>query len=108
MRIVPVIDVRRGEVVRAVGGVREDYEPIQSELCLTGEPLPLAFALRERFGFTEIYLADLTALAGGPPDLELYSGFAEIEMLAWVDAGVRTAADAVRIRACGAGVVVGT
>jgi phosphoribosylformimino-5-aminoimidazole carboxamide ribotide isomerase len=108
MRIVPVIDVRGGQVVRATGGDRSDYAPLESELCPTGEPLPLAFALRERFGCTEVYVADLDAIAGRPPDLELVESLLELELAPWVDAGVRDAPDALRLRRAGAAVVVGS
>jgi phosphoribosylformimino-5-aminoimidazole carboxamide ribotide isomerase len=108
MRIVPVMDVLRGEVVRATGGDRSKYAPIESALCPTGEPLPFAYALRERFNCTEIYVADLDAIAGQPPNLELIRGLVELELLPWVDAGVRDAADALRLRQCGAAVVVGS
>lgn len=108
MLIVPVMDVRNGEVVRAVGGDRLAYEPLKSDLCPTGEPLPFAFALRERFGCSEVYLADLTAIAGGPVDTELLSGLVELGFHVWVDGGVRDVADAVRIRQTGCSVVVGS
>jgi phosphoribosylformimino-5-aminoimidazole carboxamide ribotide isomerase len=108
MRIVPVMDVKNGEVVRATGGDRAKYEPIESELCPTGEPFPFAYALRERFDCTEIYVADLDAIAGQSPNLELIRGISELEILPWVDAGVRDAGDALRIRQCHAAVVVGS
>jgi phosphoribosylformimino-5-aminoimidazole carboxamide ribotide isomerase len=108
MRIIPVMDVRDGNVVHAVGGNRADYEPLISDLCATGEPLPLAFSLRERFGFEECYVADLNAIADGDPDLELFAGLVELGLFPWVDAGVRSAAGATRLRATGAAVVVGT
>lgn len=106
MRIVPVMDVQRGEVVRAAGGDRAKYEPLESTLCPTGEPLPFAYALRERFGCTEVYVADLDAIAGQYPNLELLHGLVELELRPWVDAGVRDAADAIRLRQCYAAVVV--
>ncbi len=108
MRIVPVMDVLRGEVVRAAGGDRSKYQPIESILCPTGEPLPFAYALRERFQCKEIYLADLDAIAGQPPNLDLIRGLVELDILPWVDAGVRDAADALRLRQAGAAVVVGS
>ena len=108
MTIIPVIDVRGGEVVRAVGGIRSKYETLESELCPTGDPLPLAFALHERFKCKEVYLADLDAIEGGTPNLQLIQELVEIGMLPWVDAGVRDVADAMRIRQAGGAVVVGT
>ncbi|MBX7103901.1 MAG: hypothetical protein K1X57_07460 [Gemmataceae bacterium] len=108
MQITPVIDIKKGEVVRAVGGDRAAYAPIESELCPTGEPLPFAFALRERFNCTELYLADLDAIAGDPMDGELIAGLVEMGFVPWVDAGVRDAQDALRVRSYGCAVVVGT
>jgi len=105
MHILPVIDVRDGAVVRAVGGDRARYEALESELCPTGDPLPLAYALRERFACREVYVADLDALGGAEPNLELVKALVEIEILPWVDAGVRDAADAMRLRQVGAAVV---
>jgi phosphoribosylformimino-5-aminoimidazole carboxamide ribotide isomerase len=108
MHVLPVIDVRDGAVVRAVGGDRARYEALESDLCATGDPLPLAFALRERFECREVYVADLDAIAGAEPNLELVKSLVEIEVLPWVDAGVRDAADALRLRQAGAAVVVGS
>ena len=108
MRVIPVMDVRDGNVVHAIGGDRSEYEPLVSDLCPTGEPLPLAFALKERFHFDECYLADLNAIAGGVADLELFAGLVELGLFPWVDAGIHNAAQAIRVRATGAAVVVGS
>lgn len=108
MHILPVIDVRDGAVVRAIGGDRARYEALESSLCPTSDPLPLAYALRERFECREVYVADLDAIGGAAPNLELVKALVEIEMLPWVDAGVRDAADAMRLRQAGAAVVVGS
>lgn len=108
MRIIPVMDVHNGYVVRAVGGDRSRYEVWESDLCPTGEPLPLAFALKERFNCTEVYVADLNAIAGGPPNLAIVPELLELGLQPWVDAGVRDAKDANRLRCYGAAVVVGS
>jgi phosphoribosylformimino-5-aminoimidazole carboxamide ribotide isomerase len=108
MLIVPVMDVRNGEVVRAAGGDRSAYEPLESDLCPTAEPLPFAFALRERFGCAELYLADLNAIAGETLDTELLNGLVELGFNVWVDGGVRDVSDALRIRQTGCSVVVGS
>lgn len=105
MRVLPVIDLRGGMVVRPNGAARADYPVWESEICPTGEPLPLAFALHERYGFDEVYVADLDALLGGSPDLEFLAGLPELELSAWCDAGVRGAGDALKVRAAGASVI---
>jgi len=108
MRIIPVIDLRSGEVVRAVGGERSQYQVLESDLCPTGEALPFAYALRERFNCSEVYVADLDAITGGKLDTDIVQGLVELELNPWVDAGVRDAHDAMLVRQCGASVVVGS
>src|SRR5262245_22601428 len=108
MRIIPVIDVKRGEVVRAVGGDRSHYELLESDLCPTGEPLPFAYALSERFKCYEIYVADLDAIGGGQTNIRLIQEFVELGVTPWVDAGVRDVAGAIQIRQNGGAVVVGS
>ncbi len=97
MRIVPVIDVMGGVVVRAVGGRRDEYRPIQSRLTDSTDPVEVAQALLDASGSDELYIADLDAIAGSPTDL----GWVEQPVLrcrsVWIDAGIRTATDLRRI-----------
>lgn len=65
MRIIPVIDLLSGVVVRGVGGLRDKYRPIQSCLVDSAEPLTVARAIRERFGLSYLYVADLDAIRHG-------------------------------------------
>jgi phosphoribosylformimino-5-aminoimidazole carboxamide ribotide isomerase len=95
MQILPVIDLMGGVVVRGVAGQRHLYRPLVSKICAGAEPLAVAAALRERFGFTELYIADLDAIAGEPPATDLYWEMAGQGFQLWVDAGLRTADDAV-------------
>ncbi|MGQ9468724.1 MAG: HisA/HisF family protein [Nitrososphaerales archaeon] len=62
MRIIPVIDIMGGVVVHAKGGQRDEYQPIKSQLCETSNPVDLALALKSRFGFRELYIADLDSI----------------------------------------------
>lgn len=89
MRIVPVLDVMHGEVVRGVGGRREEYRPIVSRLTPSVRPLDVANALASHFGCQEFYLADLDAICGGEPAWLLYSALREQGFSLWVDAGIR-------------------
>jgi phosphoribosylformimino-5-aminoimidazole carboxamide ribotide isomerase len=91
MRILPVLDVMRGEVVRAVGGRRHEYRPIVSRLTDSSRPLDVAEAIRAHFGLGEFYLADLDAIAGGEPAWSLYALLHAQGYRLWVDAGVREA-----------------
>jgi phosphoribosylformimino-5-aminoimidazole carboxamide ribotide isomerase len=101
MRIIPVLDLQAGHVVRGVGGRRQEYRPLVSPLCPSSRPLDVARAFRERFGFTELYVADLDALAGASPALDTYAGLRADGLRLWVDAGVREAAAAAALAAAG-------
>ncbi|HYT92444.1 MAG TPA: HisA/HisF-related TIM barrel protein [Gemmataceae bacterium] len=108
MRIVPVLDVMNGQVVRGVGGRRAEYRPIVSRLTDSAAPLAVARAFRERFGLTHFYLADLDAIAGAAPTLPTYADLHADGFSLWVDAGIRRATDAVPLARAGIdGIVAG-
>ena len=88
MRILPVLDVRSGQVVHAVGGRREEYRPIQSDLCESVLPTDIAEAIRRETGVDELYLADLTGIAGAHPSWPMIWKLHEAGFHLWVDAGV--------------------
>jgi phosphoribosylformimino-5-aminoimidazole carboxamide ribotide isomerase len=90
MRVVPVLDLMAGRIVRGIGGRRESYQPIVSALVSSSDPLEVARAFRERYGFTQIYLADLDAIAGASPALPVYATLQTMGLSLWVDAGLRT------------------
>src|SRR4051794_27573303 len=94
MRLIPVIDVMGGRVVRGIAGRRSEYAPWHSPLTPSADPLELARSFRERFGLSTLYLADLDAIAGHPPATELFATLMRDEFALWVDAGLRDADDA--------------
>lgn len=63
-RIIPVIDIMDGAVVRAIGGQRNDYQPISSKLINSHDPLRMIKKIVELFSFTTFYIADLDAIMG--------------------------------------------
>ncbi len=93
IRVIPVIDLKGGEVVRGMAGRRSEYQPIRSRLCPGSDPLRIARAFRDIFGLTELYVADLDALAGSPPALPLLRSLNADGFQLLVDAGVRSAGD---------------
>jgi phosphoribosylformimino-5-aminoimidazole carboxamide ribotide isomerase len=107
MRLIPVLDVMNGVVVRGVGGRRSEYRPIVSRLISSAAPLAVARALVGSFHPRELYLADLDAIAGTKPALALYRGVIELGIRVWVDAGVRDPDGAKRVAAVGCNVVAG-
>src|SRR5262245_48698146 len=106
IRLIPVIDLQGGRVVRGVGGRRDEYRPVVSRLTDSAEPLAVARAFRDAFEVDEVYIADLDAIAGRPPACPLYATLAREGMALWVDAGIVRAADAACLTGAGVGRVV--
>lgn len=88
-RVIPVLDVKEGIAVHAVGGLRDHYPPLRSVLHPTCEPVSLAAAFRDRLGLRELYLADLDAIMGKRPNAALYNKLAEFGLHLWIDAGIQ-------------------
>lgn len=79
--LIPVLDLAHGEAVRAIGGRREEYQPVESVLTpgLAGNALALARAYREQLGATQCYVADLDAIQEKGPQTELLHRLADPE-----------------------------
>lgn len=108
MRVIPVIDLKRGVAVHAVRGDRERYRPLRSRIAEGSDPVELTRAVRERFGLDELYVADLDAIAGGPGSPEVVAALAR-EGRVMVDAGAAAATTVARLLELGvARVVIGT
>lgn len=86
-RIVPVIDLLGGVVVRGIAGRREEYRPLHSPLCPDAQPMTLARSFAER-GFRDVYLADLDAIGGAEPAWDIYGQVTDCGLQLWVDAGL--------------------
>lgn len=98
MRIIPVIDVMAGVVVRAVGGRRAEYRPVRSKLTPSVTPLAVAKAMIAATGAKEVYVADLDAITGqggGTGAGELADALPGVKV--WIDQGVRGEADLSRL-----------
>lgn len=92
-RIIPVIDVMGGRVVRAVGGRRSEYRPMRSRLTDSTDPVEVAAALVQATKTQELYVADLDAITGIQPGSEAVSALCSQGWTVWLDAGVRTPDD---------------
>ena len=106
MKVLPVLDLLDGHVVRGVAGRRQEYRPVQSTLTVSSDPLQVATAIRERFGLGELYVADLDAILHHRPHLAVLRMLAEAGFTMLVDAGIRRAEDAATILAAGAQKIV--
>jgi phosphoribosylformimino-5-aminoimidazole carboxamide ribotide isomerase len=108
MRVIPVIDLKRGAAVHAVRGDRERYRPLRSTIAEGSDPVRLTCAVRERLGLDELYVADLDAIEGGPGSPEVVAALAR-EARVMVDAGAADAAAVAGLLELGvARVVIGT
>ena len=90
MRVIPVIDLMGGQVVRGIAGRRDEYRPIQSRIATDSQPGTVARAFVEQFGFDMVYVADLDAIMHGRPDPQAWSEIAASGLKLWLDAGVGT------------------
>lgn len=109
MKVVPVIDVLNGIVVHAVRGKRKAYQPLQSILCKSTQPLEVA-RIFKMLGFSELYIADLEAITKGKANFQMLKNIAEETGLNLiVDAGVADLETAQKLLDTGVSkVVVGT
>lgn len=62
MKIIPVIDLKDGEVVHARQGNREHYQPINTGLCKSSDIFQVIEAFLGVYEFDTFYIADLNAI----------------------------------------------
>jgi phosphoribosylformimino-5-aminoimidazole carboxamide ribotide isomerase len=93
LRVIPVMDLKGGQVVRGIAGRRAEYLPIRSKLVADAAPRNIARAIA-RLGFAEAYVADLDAIEGGQPAWDVYCAVAACGLELWIDAGIATTARA--------------
>ena len=91
MKVIPVIDLKGGAVVRARQGHRESYAPISTQLARTSEPLDVVAGFLTLHPFDTIYVADLDRIESRGSHAQtldaLNAAFPGITF--WVDAGMR-------------------
>lgn len=102
MRVFPVLDLLGGDVVRGIAGQRQSYRPLVSSLECAPEPLAVAHAIREHFGLTTFYLADLDAILHETPHWDTYRALASAGYSLWIDAGIKSPQSAQRVLDSGA------
>lgn len=101
--MIPVIDLMRGQVVRAVRGERAAYRPLVTPLVAGSDPVDVARALLARCApppgaAAVLYAADLDAIQGGPAQHAALEALLEAlpGVTLWLDAGF---ADPAAVRA---------
>lgn len=102
MKVIPVIDLLGCQVVRGLGGQRELYRPIRSQIAADCQPATVARALVEHFAFDAVYVADLDAITSAFDEKRLfvpaYQRIADAGLALWLDAGIGTPAAAHQVR----------
>lgn len=107
MKIIPVLDLMKGRVVHAVKGERKYYQPVQSILTSSAEPLEVARCLKKETNCQEFYIADLDAIQGKGHNRDVIGKLADhLDADLWVDEGVRDVESAKSLVAAGADVVI--
>ena len=96
MDVIPVIDLKGGQAVRAQRGERHLYAPIKTPLSPTSRPADVVAGFLALHEFRTIYIADLDAIEGTGSHsgciAELEAAFPDLCF--WVDAGIGTDAEA--------------
>jgi len=81
IRLVPVLDIANGSVVRAIGGRRDEYGPIDGGFGVTER-------LSSLVGHRTLYVADLDAIRFGRPCSHLDSLLSSWPGEIWLDDGL--------------------
>ena len=94
MLLLPVLDLLGGTVVRGIAGQRDQYRPLISQLAKNATPAAVLQGLLDKFPLSEIYVADLDAIAGRPLQQVAYQQLATViaghsqPLRVWLDAGI--------------------
>jgi phosphoribosylformimino-5-aminoimidazole carboxamide ribotide isomerase len=96
MEVIPVIDLKSGQVVHARGGARDGYRPIETPLAAGSAPRDVVAGLLALAPFRRLYVADLDAIERRGDHADALTGLAaEFPRLEfWIDAGIATREDA--------------
>jgi HisA/HisF family protein len=90
MLVIPVIDVRHGVAVRAQGGRRAAYRPLETPLADGSAPVAVAQGFMSLFAFPVLYVADLDGIEGRGRNVGLAGELSEAlpGVGLWIDDGV--------------------
>lgn len=106
MKILPVLDLLDGVVVRGVAGKRDEYRPVESCLAATADPLAVARGFREQLGLNQLYVADLDAILCDRLNISVFRALVGDGFEIAVDAGLKDSKRAVEVLGTGADSVI--
>jgi phosphoribosylformimino-5-aminoimidazole carboxamide ribotide isomerase len=108
--IIPVLDLKRGEVVHARAGDRAQYRPIRSTLAASSAPERVIAGLMRLAPFRTVYIADLDAIAGEGDHRVLIAALERRHpgLEVWLDGGIADAREAIALAEVGVVPVLGS
>ncbi len=109
-----MIDLLNGVVVHAKKGERQHYQPIQSKLTASSEPIQVVEALLSVYPFAQLYIADLNAIQKS--DAHYLTNYLQIQQIQQafpklklcLDIGIRQSADLLIWQDLDARIVIGS
>ncbi len=93
VRLLPVLDVLGTVAVRGVGGRRNEYQPLISQVATGSDPRVIAQGYRACLRTAELYLADLDAIVHQRQNPLLIQELIAAGTQLWLDVGLRTLED---------------
>lgn len=98
MRLIPVVDLSHGRVVRAIAGARSRYQVLRSPLSNEPTLSSVGGSLVAQFAPSALYVADLDAIEGAGSHageiVEFCASHPELEV--WVDSGIARISECAR------------
>ena len=88
MKIIPVLDIKDNKIVHAISGKRKEYEPIQSTICDTADPLDVATSIKEKLNLSTIYIADLDSIEKKGSNFNSIKKIMDSGIELYLDAGI--------------------
>ena len=87
--VIPVLDIRHGQAVRAIAGDRVNYQPLVTPLAAGADPVAVAYGYRQIYPFSTLYVADLDGIEGRGGNTRLLADLAAQcpAMNIWADDG---------------------
>jgi phosphoribosylformimino-5-aminoimidazole carboxamide ribotide isomerase len=91
MKIIPVIDLKDGQVVSAQHGQRETYCPLRSTLCNSSSIEDVLQGFLSVYPFKTLYIADLNAITNTGSNQNIIDKVVaeNLNMEFWVDNGIK-------------------
>lgn len=95
MQIIPVIDLKKNQVVLAKSGERKHYQPVQTPLCPTANPFDVIQRFLHLYPFSQFYIADLDAIMHQGDHDELIDSLLQQypDIIFWIDNGLSLSTD---------------